>query len=244
MPNIYLRMPSSRCEYFRHRDPTHILRPDEPLVFSTYSEEYYIIRSNLSNANAVTQNVNLRCFSHQQWTNMLHGRSPLGGRAYVNRDKSEYLTFAQVQWLNGRTDDTSRTPSEDYLCIKLPSEVLSVDTVRTVTPSWCLTDFGVRQLLVALNNDFKRHIVEWMIATFDLCTEDGRIVIRQQIAALERFMMRYGIEPSQKEKDNLRRVIDRWLRTEHKNLAAYSCVDMQYVDPNERIINVAKVIWT
>lgn len=244
MPNIYVRMPGNRCAYFRHRDPARTLAPHEPVVFSYYNPIFYIIRDNLTNAHAVTQTVNPRCFSHQQWNNMLCGRPPMGGRQSVARDRREYLTFAEVQHLNGQTDDTARTVNEDYLCIKLPSETLVVDTVRAVTPSWCLTDQGVRKLLIALNNDFKRRVVEWMISTFDVCTERGRIVIRQQIAALERFMMRFGIDPTEKEKDNMRRVIDRWMKTEHQYLSAYSCVDMQYIDKDERIINVDNVIWT
>lgn len=60
---------------------------------------------------------------------------------------------------------------------------------------------------------------------------------------LERYLMRYGIEPTWQEKDNLRRIIDRWLRTEHSYFKAYSCVDMQYVDDNEAQYPIGEVQW-
>ena len=65
MPNIYLRLPTSRCQFFRHRDPKHTFAKDDPLVFSPYSPEYFVIRSSLTNAGALSQEVNTQCFSHQ-----------------------------------------------------------------------------------------------------------------------------------------------------------------------------------
>ena len=53
MPNIYLRLPTSRCQFFRNRDPKHVLAKDEPLVFSVYSSEYFVMRSSLTNAGAL-----------------------------------------------------------------------------------------------------------------------------------------------------------------------------------------------
>lgn len=242
MPNIYLRLPSSRCLYFRNRDPKKPLAPNEPVVFSPYRHEAFVLRNSLTNAAAVTQEVNERCFSHQQWTNMLHGRAPSGGKPVVKRDNREYLTFAEVQRLIGKADETARSANEDYLCIKLPSEVEMVDTVRAVTPSWNIDNHGVQELLLAINNEFKRSVLDWFLASFDFCTENGRVLCRTQASVLERYLMRYGIEPTQKEKDNLRRVIDRWLRTEHSDLGSYSCMDMQFMDRQERMMLIDKVV--
>lgn len=242
MPNIYLRMPASRCAYFRHRDPRHTLAPEEPLVYSQYTQEYFIMRNTLTNAFAVTQKVNEQCFSHQQWRNMMSGRHPVGGKMIVKRDRNKYLSFAEVCHLSGHTD-YHKSANEDYLCVRLPTEVEVVDTVRSVTPSWNLTISGVRQLIVLLNNDFKRSLVNWALSTFDYCTSGGRIVCRGQSAMLERYLMRYGIEPTRDEKDNLRRIIDRWLRTEHNNFKSYSCIDMTYPDSKEKVLDIDSVEW-
>lgn len=242
MPNIYLRLPKSRCQYFRNRDSKKSLAPSEPIVFNSYMHEYFLMRNSLTNASAVLQTVNMKCFSHQQWVNMLNGRRPIGGKVIVKRDKSEYLTFAEVQYLVGCKEKV-KTDNEDYLCIKLPREVDVVDTVRPVTPSWNLDEHGVRRLICALNNDFKRSVVEWAMATFDFCISNGRVICRSQSATLERFLMRYGIEPSAQEKDNLRRVIDRWINTEQNHFNIYSCFDMQYKDSQERQSRIDTIQW-
>ena len=55
--------------------------------------------------------------------------------------------------------------------------------------------------------------------------------------------MRYGIEQSIQEKDNLRRIIGRWLHAEHKNFSAYSCLDMQYEDGSENEYHIDSIEW-
>ena len=57
MPNIYLRLPTSRCQFFRHRDPKHTLAKDEPLVFSPYMPHHFVLRKYLTNIPAVAQKV-------------------------------------------------------------------------------------------------------------------------------------------------------------------------------------------
>ncbi len=242
MVNIYLRMPTSRCAYFRHRDQNHILDCDEPVVFNQYTMEYYSMRKSLTNASAVIQQVNEQCFSHQQWRNMTCGRHPNGGKVVFRRDRRSYLTFDEVCAIIGQ-NHYRKSANEDYLCIRLPSEVEVVDTVRTVTPSWNLTSSGIRQLLGLLNTDYKRSLVEWALSTFDYCTSNGKIICRGQNSMLERYLMRYGIEPTTEEKDNLRRVIDRWFISEHNNFRSYSCIDMTYADSKEFTLNIHKIEW-
>ena len=242
MPNIYLRLPTNRCQFFRHRDPKRVLAKDEPLMFNMYMPEHFVMRNHLSNAPAVTQRVNMQCFSQQQWRNMMQGRSPLGGSVMLTRNPHEYLSFDEVQLLNGKQEN-SKSDNEDYLCIKLPSEVEVVDVVRQVTPAWNLSSRGIRLLLVTLNNDFKRSVVEWALSTFDFCTSGNRIICRRQTAMLERFLMRYGIDLNETEKDHLRRSINRWLTSEHNNFKAYSSADMQYIDDKERIFSVKDIVF-
>lgn len=233
MPNIYLRLPTSRCQFFRNRDPKHTLAKDEPLVFSPYMPHHFVLRKHITNIPAVTQKVNSQCFSHLQWRNMMQGKHPNGGEVVTKRDPHEYLSFGEVQRFSGR-QDYAKSDNEDYLCIKLPSEVEVIDVVRQVTPVWNLSTRGIRQLLLMLNDDFKRSVVEWALATFDYCTSDKRIIFRRQTAMLERFLMRYGIDQNESEKDALRRIISRWLTSNHSNFKAYSCADMQYIDDSEK----------
>ena len=173
---------------------------------------------------------------------MLNGRHPLGGHVLVKRDTSEYLSYDEVLHLNGSKEYT-KSDNEDYLCIKLPSEIEVVDTVRVVTPTWNLDRSGVSKLLELLNNDFKRSVVEWFLATFDFCTANGKVIARSKTAMLERYLMRYGIDTSSEEKDNLRRVVERWIKSEHNFFKAYSCLDMQYEDITETEHHIDKICW-
>lgn len=242
MPNIYLRMQKSRCQFFRHRDPHRKLHPHEPLVFNAYTPEFFIMRGSLTNPGALARGVNTECFSQQQWINMMHGRHPLGGGTVLRRDCTEYLTYAEALNLCGQVD-YEKSVNEDFLCIKLPAEVEVIDTVRTVTPSWSLDRHGVRQLKELLDNDFKRSVVEWALATFDYCTENNRIVARGKSAMLERYLMRYGIEPTADEKDSIRRVVERWIGSSHNFFKSYSCLDMRYEDSDENSQHIDEIRW-
>ena len=123
------------------------------------------------------------------------------------------------------------------------SEIEVVDTVKVVTPTWNLDRSGVSKLLELLNNDFKRSVVEWFLATFDYCTANGKIIARSKAAMLERYLMRYGIDASPEEKDNMRRVVERWIKSEHNFFKAYSCLDMQYEDMSEAEHHIDKICW-
>ena len=242
MPNIYLRLPLSRCQFIRNRDPNHVLSKCDPLVFNSYMPEHFILRNSLTPAVANCKQINMTCFSQQQWRNMMQGRHPLGGSIVIKRDVHQYLSYGEVQYLNGKLD-YAKTMNEDYLCIKLPNEVEMVDVVKSVTPSWTIDTNGVRRLLTSINNDFKRSIVEWSLSTFDYCTSKGRLIARSRAASLERYLMRYGIEPTTEEKDNLRRIVNRWLSTEHANYKSFSCFDMQYGDAKESCMHIDEIQW-
>lgn len=242
MPNIYLRLPTSRCQFFRNRDPKHVLAKDEPLVFSVYTHEHFILRHYLTNTTEQSRSLDHQCFSHQQWRNMMAGRHPNGGASILIRDNQNYLSFDEVQRIFGFRD-YNKSEDMDYLCIRLPYEVEVVDVVKQVTSTWNLTKEGVWQLKAALNNEFKRSLIEWAMSTFDYCTSNNRIICRKHVAMLERFLMRYGIDSTEQEKSNMRRVIDRWFATENKNFKAYSCADMQFIDESERTVSFERIEW-
>jgi len=218
------------------------LQREEPVIFNAYTHEHFIMRNSLINAPARSNRIDMACFSQQQWCNMLVGKHPAGGKAIVTRDERSWLTYNEVQRLNGRKD-IAKGVNEDYLCIRLPSEVEIVDTVYPVKPTFNLDTHGIRALVVSLNNEFKRSLVEWALSTFDFCTSRGKVIARSQNAMLERYLMRYGIEPSEEEKCVLRRIIGRWFRTEHCYFKAYSCMDMQYEDSRDKVKRIDAIQW-
>ena len=97
----------------------------------------------------------------------------------IARDTNRWLTYNEVQLLNGRKD-FAKGLNEDYLCIRLPSEVEMIDTVYHVKPTFTLDTLGIRQLSIALNNTFKRSLIEWALSTFDFCTSKGKVIARSR----------------------------------------------------------------
>lgn len=241
MANIYIRLPISRCQYYRNRDARHSMMPHEPIKFSEFSEEHYVLRTSIYNK-ARDVHLDTRFFSQQEWKNMMRGKDPSGRQSKVKRDVQQWLKYEDiVQILGEKPND--KTDLFDYLCIKLPTEVYCIDDVRPVTPTWSIDKHGYNRLLQLINNDFKRSVIEWALATFDYCTSNGRLVLRAQAAMLERYLIRYNIEPTWEEKDSLRRVIDRWMRQEHCNYSCYSNFNMQYKDEREREAPIEGVEW-
>lgn len=242
MANIYIRLPISRCQYFRNRDPHHALEPNEPIKFSEYSEPHYILRSSIYNK-ALGQHIDNRFFSQQEWKNMMRGKDPLGKEMKIRRLPDEWLTYEEIVKIMGEKPN-DKTSLFDYLCIRLPTEVYCIDNVRAVSPSWSIDKAGYNKLATLIDNDFKRSVLEWALSTFDYCTSNGRVILRAQQAMLERYLIRYNIEPTEVEKDSLRRVISRWLHQEHCNFSSYTDFDMQYVDSKEDIIPIDDVEWS
>ena len=97
MPNIYLRLPLSRCQFFRHREPDYILQHEEPVVFNAYTHEYFIMRNSLINA-AKNTHVDMACFSQQQWCNMLTGKGPAAQRSGNGRYGLSCKTYLYARY--------------------------------------------------------------------------------------------------------------------------------------------------
>lgn len=241
MTNIYIRLPISRCQYYRNRDSKHILQPSDPIKFSEYTEEHYVIRSSIYNKVLNTE-ADSRFFTQQEWRNMMCGKDPTGKFLRLKRDKTEWLKYEEIVKLMG-SKPNEKTSLFDYLCIRLPHEVFCVDDVRPTSPTWCIDRFGYNKLVTLINNDFKRSVIEWALATFDYCTSNGRIVLRAPTSMLERYLIRYGIDSTASEKDSLRRVIDRWFNEQHCNFSSYSTFDMTYRDSREQEAPIEGVEW-
>lgn len=241
MPNIYLRLPLSRCQFFRHRETDYILQHDN---------QWYLMptRTNTSSCE-IRSSMLLQKTAMWIWLVFRSNSGAIcsrarsaGGKVLMPRDANSWLTYNEVQQLNGRKD-FAKGLNEDYLCIRLPSEVEMIDTVYHVKPTFTLDTQGVRQLVVSLNNTFKRSLIEWALSTFDFCTSKGKVIARSRSSMLERYLMRYGIENSEAEKDNLRRIIVRWFKTEHINYQSYSCADMQFGDTRDKMTHIDGIQW-
>ena len=90
-----------------------------------------------------------------------------------------------------------------------------------------------------LEDDFKRALLQWVVDTKDFCLNPTRIIDRTHSATLERFLMRFDIPVTQdgKEKDTIRRLLQRWLESAGSASGAYKAYDedITYEDPKDRV---------
>lgn len=237
MANIYLRLPVMVCCYHRNYDPDHKLTPFMPLKFSTYTDHAVVLRGGLSVFTGKDQKAGV-CYSQAQWNNMLRGRRPDGSQLVMVRDPSSWLTYTEICNLEGRKL-SHKTDSYDYLCIQMPKTVLVGDREMRTNASFSLAPNMASLLRNLLEDDFKRALLQWVVDTKDFCLNPTRIIDRTHAATLERFLMRFDIPVTQdgKEKDTIRRLLQRWLESAGSASGAYKAYDedITYEDPKDRV---------
>lgn len=239
--NIYLRLPYSRCQYLRNLDAGRSLAPDEPLKFSPYSEVHQILRNHIYRKSPLAAS-NQACYTQREWQNMTNGLTPDGKKKVLVRDATQWLSYFDILTIEGcATND--KTAQYDYVCLRLPNEIAVRGRRYPTTDTFTLSSEGCNALVKEFNKLFCLDVVDWFRSTAAYCFSNGKVVFRAQQAAIERFLMRYNIDVSDAEKQSLRRVIDRWLHSEHAGFKAYSCREMSYIDHNEQYIDNVSIVW-
>lgn len=236
MANIYLRLPSVIAAYHRNYDVKHKLNPFEPLKFSSYTDHAVILRGGLTLFSTCVKK-STACYSHQQWKNILQGKSPNEGKQVLKRDPDVWPTFHEVCLMEGERL-SNRSESYDYLCIQMPKTILIGDREVRTNPSFSMNDEVACCLQDLLVRDFQRALIDWEIGTQDYCINATRIIQRGHMDTIERFLMRYDIPVAKDglEKDSLRRQLDRWLARARLLEKAYRCIDIEYEDSRDKIL--------
>lgn len=235
MANIYLRLPSIIAAYHRNYDVNHKLDAFTPVKFSPYTDHAVILRGGLAVFTGTSKRI-VPCYSQQQWRNMLCGKTPSGTKVVLKRDPSIWLSYDEICTIEG-IRQSSRSESYDYLCIQMPTTILLNDRETRTNPAYSLPDEVAGILQDLLVRDFKRALVDWEIGTQDYCISPERIIRRGHMDTLERFLMRFDIPVAQngKEKDSMRRQLDRWLEHAKVLEKAYRCVDIEYINDTDKI---------
>jgi hypothetical protein len=104
-----------------------------------------------------------------------------------------------------------RMDGYDYLCIKIPSEVMMGDTLRKTNGSYSL---DVRESLILqrlLRNEFIHYFLDWVIQDRRYCNKIG--LYRPIGSTIERFYERYYIQIGRdvKERNSMYRMSRRWI---------------------------------
>lgn len=216
MNTIYLRLPQYVAAFYRGRDEEHPLREQDAVVFCEFSHEHAVLRGGLRLL-PVEMQIKAHCYSQRAWHNICNGRRPEGGSRIFVRDAKVWPTSDEVFSLEPtravRSNEVRAWKEyTDYLCIGIPTEIVVGGRVRRTNASYSLGAQDAHTLARMLCNEFYSSVLDWLIQDRRFCNQNG--VRRSRVESIERFLMCYNIPVSQsnRERETLRRQINRWLR--------------------------------
>ena len=210
MANIYLRLPQMMCEFFRHRFNGDGSLPDTPVKFAHHDPVFFILQHSV-HFMANHHHGNARCFSQQEWKNMLVGKRSNGeGVPLLRRKASQWLEYREVCCLSGSTVKIT-SENYDYLCIALPGMVYNGGKPVRTTNSFNLEYSAIDVVETYLRTEFKMAVCWWMRCNDIFCLANG--IKREKTAAIERFLNFYDItvSPNEQQRDSLRQQVTRWM---------------------------------
>ena len=220
MNTIYLRLPQYVAAFYRGRDEEHPLREQDPVTFCEFSHEYVVLSTGVRML-PVQEQIRAHCYSQRAWRNICNGRRPEGGGRIFMRDASVWPTSEEVFSLEPTRDVRSNEvrawkENTDYLCIGIPGEIVTGGRVHRTNGSYSLNTADARTLSRLLCNEFYSSVLDWLIQDRRFCNQNG--VQRSRVESIERFLLCFNIPVSQsnRERETLRRQINRWLRKAYK----------------------------
>lgn len=219
MALIYLRLPHYIASYLRNIDPDRSMSRWQPFVFDRtdpiFPKLCFLIEPNARMA------VNIDCFSQKQWEAMLKGkylRMPSDGSFIfdMQRRYSTPLTTSEVYLLSGneervhRDTDTMALATDDeyldeYVPIQLPSSIIRNQREVKVYSDWYIPNIST--IRTELTDRYKMAFSKFM-------AEDRRQthqldVNRSKMDSIDRFMLRYDIRPSERERERHKKMMQR-----------------------------------
>lgn len=205
---IYLRTSRYVTAFMRSLGDGQSLLPNQPITFSPYTQEYVVLINGLRLVPAQQQH-GASCYSQAAWSNMLNGRLPQGGAVILNRNKEDYLSYAEICTLE-KLPNKTKTEAYEFLCIDTPREICLNNRIVRVTKSHTLDSSAANQLRKLMRQAFIRKFLDF--ETNNITFAKANKIERSSIEIMERFFMEYNIPVShdQHERDSMRRLVIRW----------------------------------
>lgn len=216
MPNIYVRLPHYIASYVRNIDEQNPIPIDTPIRLDAGDPLIGIIavcaEPNLHNV------VNLDCFSERQWVCMRQGKMLTYQRGFtfdVNRRFNQPLSIHEIYRFAGRPDfvrlDKDGNPLADdeypceYVSFRLPSVIVRDGRERKVQSDWYLPN--ARPFIAELRTRFKFSLARFI--ALDRQLAQSAEVSRTKMESIDRFMLRYDIRYGDREREQLKKVLNR-----------------------------------
>lgn len=228
MANIYLRTSRYVAAFMRSTGDGQSLPFTTPIEFSPYTKEYVVLTNGLRIVPEHQQH-RASCYSQTAWQNMLRGKLPQGGKPILNRNPSDYLSYAEICTLE-RLPNKTKTDAYEFLCITIPREVYQNGHIVRTGRSYTLDTSAAQQLRRLLRESFIRVFLDFETRNHIFAQTNG--IHRSSIEILERFFMEYDLPVShdQKERSTLRRLIQRWRKEASYLSKSPSIVDDELIN--------------
>lgn len=240
MANIYVRVPHYVASYLRNRiedDPTPLGQP----IRMELGDPWYMpfiahIDDNPTNV------INIDCFSETQWLAMRRGE-PLSIRNGLVTDiprkrKDQPLTMYDIYSLSGRNDlihrDEDGKPLSDsdypdeYIPFQMPKTIVRRGRECRIRGDWFLR--SSHDFIEALRTQFKMIFVKFVAQdqyysnalassvltpdTQQSAAEQYRQRTRARMESIDRFMLRYDIRCGDREREGMKKVLMRAIKSD------------------------------
>lgn len=245
MANVYLQVPTYYAAYIRN-SYTPVLQKGEPIKFSEYSIERAYMRVGLVPITGHKEKSPIS-YSEREWKNMMEGRHPNGGPIIRKRDKTEYLTYAEIRELSGAPLKV-KSDNYEYLCIQMPTVVI-IEGKQCRTNAVYNLDHETAMLLRSLfQEEFMTRLKIFMLAAhhynFREIASSKRgahtIIDQKIINTIERFLLCYDIPVSSdyQEFKTIRKMVQRHIPNIGLFLTPKEIEHITFKDAADRIVDV------
>lgn len=230
---IHLRLTHYIASFLRNLDEAHPIPLGEPIPIERtdpmYAPIIFLLEPNRRN------HVNIDCFSDAQWKRMLQGKylteAPDGEMRFdVPRNPAKPLTVHEVYHLAGRDDlspqggtpSPNSRPIEEYVTFSIPDAyIIRGGREQRLTPDWYIPrrsrrvsrpiDIDGTSLFTdpcdELRQRFKLALDRYIQRGLQEAFAQGIAITK--MALLDRFMTRYDIRPGDREREQLKKVMQR-----------------------------------
>ena len=218
MAIIAVRLPHYIVDYIRNRNEQKPIMVGEAVRIDCGDRLAMILQNSLVPNHG--NKINVQCFSEKQWRSMSKGHC-IGFNDKMfdfdkYRDSSEPLSIEEIYHLCGREDliryeNDNKTPMPDesypyeYLTFQLPNVIYLNGKELRVRSDFFLPD--ANEFIAELRTQFRCALARFIAVDREVA--NNLELKRSKIESIERFMVRYDIRNGNRERDNLKKMMQR-----------------------------------
>lgn len=219
MATVYIRLPHYVSSYLRNIDAENPMPEGQPFVIERsdplYQQVAFLAEPNVRNA------INIDCFTQKQWESMQKGKFlslPSDGsfQMDISRAYRTPLSVSEVFLLSCHEERLKRDPDtmelapdteymDSYFPVQLPSVIIRDGREVKVYSDWYIPNTSaIRNELI---ERYKMALARFI--ALDRQRANSLNISRSKMEAIDRFMVRYDIRPGDREREQIKKMVQR-----------------------------------